>query len=77
MKVGDKVKIINYNNTFDEKEGFIEEVDEVNESCTVFVEFLPGKNVRQDFSFENLELIENSAEIDYSEEDDDVSHLSM
>lgn len=82
MKVGDKVKIVNTNDAFSDKTGLVEWLDEEGDTCTVFVDFLPGKRVRQDFSLDNVEFITSDTknEIESSEveeDEDDVSDLEV
>lgn len=50
MKVGDKVRISD-STIFNNKEGILEEINEDNNSCVVFVDFIPEENkkVRQTF----------------------------
>lgn len=55
MTKGQKVIIKNTNSIWDGKEGIVEEIND--NTCTVFVNFIPSehKRVRQDFSIDNLE----------------------
>ena len=59
MKKGQRVKIINTNSIWDDKEGVLEEIN--GEKCTVFVDFIPEQNkrVRQDFNLENVESLDS------------------
>lgn len=56
MDIGQKVKIKGTNSVWDGKEGILEDVNE--DTCTVFVDFIPGehKRVRQDFSIDNIDF---------------------
>ena len=56
MNIGQKVKIKGTNSVWDGKEGILEDVNE--DTCTVFVDFIPGehKRVRQDFNIDNIDF---------------------
>ena len=53
----DRVKIVNTNSIWDNKEGVVEDIN--GDIATVYVEFIPeeDKKVRQDFNVENLERL--------------------
>lgn len=59
MEKGQRVKIINTNSIWDDKEGVLEDIN--GEKCTVFVDFIPEQNkrVRQDFKLENVESLDS------------------
>lgn len=59
MEKGQRVKIINTNSIWDNKEGVLEDIN--GERCTVFVDFIPEQNkrVRQDFNLENVESLDS------------------
>jgi len=59
MEKGQRVKIVNTNSIWDDKEGVLEDIEE--ERCTVFVDFIPEQNkkVRQYFKLENVEPIDS------------------
>ena len=62
MEVGDRVKIINTNSFWDNKEGVLESIDEESSTCTIFVDFNveEDKRVRQDFNLSNVEPLEST-----------------
>lgn len=66
MEVGDRVKIINTNSFWDNKEGVLESIDEENSTCTIFVDFnvKEDKRVRQDFNLSNVEPLESTKKED-------------
>lgn len=62
MEKGQRVKIVNTNSFWDGKEGVVEDVNEDESKCTIFVDFKPeeGKRVRQDFKTENVEALQEA-----------------
>lgn len=73
MNIGQKVKIKGTNSVWDGKEGILEEVNE--DTCTVFVDFIPGehKRVRQDFNIDNVDFnAYNDSEVTNMNEDLDL-----
>lgn len=61
---GQRVSISNTGTFWDGKEGVLEEIDEVNSSCTIFVDFDSegNKKVRQDFDLANVFDADNTNE---------------
>ena len=59
MEKGQRVKIVNTNSVWDDKEGVLEDINE--DRCTVFVDFIPEENkrVRQNFDLENVEPLDS------------------
>ena len=59
MKKGQRVKIVNTNSIWDDKEGVIEDINE--DRCIIFVDFIPEQNkrVRQNFNLENIEPLDS------------------
>ena len=57
MNYFDRVRIINTNSIWDDKEGVVEDIN--GDIITVMVDFIPEENkkVRQDFNIVNLEKI--------------------
>ena len=58
MEKGQRVKIVNTNSFWDNKEGVLEDIQD--DRCTVFVDFIPEENkkVRQDFNLENVQELD-------------------
>ena len=74
MNIGQKVKIKGTNSVWDGKEGILEDVNE--DTCTVFVDFIPGehKRVRQDFNIDNIDFGDytDNSEVQNMQEDLDL-----
>ena len=53
----DRVRIVNTNSIWDNKEGVVEDIND--DVATVYVNFIPEENkkVRQDFKLDNLERL--------------------
>ena len=73
MQIGYTVKIKNTNSVFDGKTGLVEDIDEEEGYCTVFVDFIPeeGKKVRQDFKLDTVEPSATTTNESLTEDDDD------
>lgn len=79
MKIGDVVKIKPTNTMWDNKTGKVESLDEEKNTATVFVDFIPeeGKRIRQDFSMNLLEVMNESIHEDLNEEDEDDREIDL
>lgn len=66
LEVGDKVKIINTEDVWEDKQGLL--INKINDDIyTVGVIFAPGKIVHQDFEKEHLELL-NGGRVEMAED---------
>ena len=59
MDIGQKVKIINTGDIWENKTGVLEYIDDT--IGTVLVDFINDKKVRQDFNIDNIEPIEQES----------------